>query len=190
MSTLPKPSYTPEEYLELERATEQKNEYLDGQIYAMGGASARHVLIVVNAGSELRTLLRDRHRTVYTTDLRVRVSHEGMYTYPDVIVVCGEPKFIDDTFDTLINPVLIIEVLSPTTKNYDRGEKFEQYRKIFELQEYLLIAQDRPQIGHYVRQADGTWVFSEVIGVDSIINLPSLNCSLSLAEVYAKVNFE
>ena len=189
MSTLAKHSYTPEEYLQLERAAEQKNEYLNGEIYAMGGASARHALIVLNAGAELRTLLRERPCTVYTTDLRVRVSHEGLYTYPDVIVVCEEPKFIDDMFDTFINPVLIIEVLSPTTKNYDRGEKFEQYRKIIELQEYLLVAQDQPHIGHYVRQADGTWVFSEVEGIDSIINLPSLNCSLSLGEVYAKVAF-
>ena len=178
MSTLPKDRYTPEEYLELDRAADHKGEFLNGEIYAMGGASARHALIVLNTGAEFRTLLRDRPCTVYTTDLRVRVSYEGLYAYPDVIVVCGEPQFIDDAFDTLTNPVLIAEVLSPTTKNYDHGEKFEQYRKNVGLQEYLLVAQDQPHIEHCVRQPDGTWLLSEVEGLDSMVYLPSLNCSL------------
>ena len=189
MSTLPKHKYSPKEYLDLERASEHKSEFLNGEIFAMGGASARHALIVVNTSGELRNLLRDRPCTVYSTDLRVRASYEGLYSYPDVIVVCGEPKFIDDTFDTLTNPVLIVEVLSPTTKNYDRGEKFEQYRKIADLREYLLVAQDQPHVEHYVKQPDGTWLFSEVENRDSTVYLPSLDCSLSLAEVYAKVDF-
>ena len=155
----------------------------------MGGASARQALIVLSLGAELRALLRDHPCTVYATDLRVRVSYEGLYTYPDVIVVCGEPKFIDGEFDTLTNPILIAEVLSPTTKNYDRGEKLEQYRQIPDLCEYLLVAQDQPHIGHYVRQPDGTWLFSVVEGLDSIVKLPSLDCSLHLGEIYAKVHF-
>lgn len=189
MSTLAKHKYTPEEYLELERAAERKSEFLNGEIFAMGGASARHALITTNVGGELRSLLRDRACTVYSTDLRTRVSYEGLYTYPDIVVVCGEPKFIDDAFDTLTNPIVIVEVLSPTTKNYDRGEKFEQYRKIEDLKEYLLVAQDQPRVEHYIRQIDGTWLFSEVVGLDSVVDLPSLQCSLRLAEVYAKVDF-
>ncbi|MEK6300470.1 MAG: Uma2 family endonuclease [Acidobacteriota bacterium] len=189
MSTLAKHKYTPEEYLELERAAERKSEFLNGEIFAMSGASARHALIVVNTSAELRDLLRDRACTVYSTDLRTRVSYEGLYTYPDIVVVCGEPKFIDDTFDTLTNPILIVEVLSPTTKNYDRGEKFEQYRKIESLKEYLLVAQDSPRVEHYIRQIDGTWLFSEIESRDSTIYLPSINSTLSLAEVYAKVDF-
>jgi Uma2 family endonuclease len=189
MSTLPKHKYTPKEYLDLERASEHKSEFLNGEIFAMGGASARHALIVVNTSAELRNLLRDRACTVYSTDLRVRASYEGLYSYPDVIVVCGEPSFIDDTFDTLTNPLLIVEVLSPTTKNYDRGEKFEQYRKIEDLKEYLLVGQDQPHVEHYFKQPDGTWLFSEVERRDSTVHLPSLDCRLSLAEVYAKVDF-
>ena len=188
MSTLPKHKYSPKEYLDLERASEHKSEFLNGEIFAMGGASARHALIVVNTSGELRNLLRDRPCTVYATDLRVRASYERLYSYPDVIVVCGEPKFIDDAFDTLTNPILIVEVLSPTTKNYDRGEKFDQYRKIADLREYLLVAQDQPHVEHYIKQSDGTWLFSEVENRDSTVYLPSLDCSLSLAEVYAKVD--
>ena len=189
MSTLPKHKYSAKEYLDLERASEHKSEFLNGEIFAMGGASARHALIVVNTSAEFRNLLRDRSCTVYTTDLRVRVSEEGLYTYPDVIVVCGEPNFIDHTFDTLTNPVLIVEVLSPTTKNYDRGEKFEQYRKIEDLKEYLLVAQERPHVEHYIKQVYGTWILSETESRDSDVYLPSLDCNLSLAEVYAKVDF-
>ena len=189
MSTQPKHNYSPREYLDLERASEHKSEFLNGEIFAMGGASARHALIVVNTSGELRNLLRDRLCTVYATDLRVSVTYDGLYTYPDVIVVCGEPKFIDNAFDTLTNPVLIVEVLSPTTKNYDRGEKFEQYRKIEDLKEYLLVAQDRPHVEHYIKQPDGTWLLSEIESRDATVDLPSLDCSLSLAEVYAKVNF-
>ena len=189
MSTLPKHKYSPKEYLDLERASEHKSEFLNGEIFAMGGASARHALIVVNTSAELRNLLRDRPSTVYSTDLRVRASYEGLYSYPDVVVVCGEPKFIDDTFDTLTNPVLIVEVLSPSTKNYDRGEKFEQYRKIKDLKEYLLVAQDQPRLEHNIKQPDGTWLLSELESRDATVYLPSLNCSLSLAEVYAKVEF-
>jgi Uma2 family endonuclease len=189
MSTLAKRKYTPEEYLELERSSEQKSEYNNGEIFAMGGASARHALITLNIAAELRGQLRERACTVYSTDLRVRVSYEGLYAYPDVIVVCGEPKFTDNEFDTLTNPLVIVEVLSPTTKNYDRGEKFEQYRKIEDLHEYLLAAQDRPHVEHYIKQRDGTWLLSEVESREAAVELPSLGCSLSLAEIYAKVDF-
>src|ERR1044072_9754283 len=130
MASHPKNYFTPEEYLEMERKADCKNEYFNGEIFAMGGASPRHVLIVTNVVSELRTQLKNRPCTVYSTDLRVRVSATGLYTYPDVIVVCGEPRFADDHRDTLLNPTLIVEVLSNSTKDYDRGDKFEQYRAL------------------------------------------------------------
>ncbi|MGH8490475.1 MAG: Uma2 family endonuclease, partial [Gammaproteobacteria bacterium] len=120
MSIQPKPQFTPEEYLKLERISEQKHEYLCRDIFAMGGASASHVLIVGNVARELGNQLRDRRCTVYSADLRVSVSPDGLYTYPDVIVVCGDPQFIDAELDTLTNPALIVEVLSESTKNYDR----------------------------------------------------------------------
>lgn len=189
MSTLPKQRYTPEQYLAVDRAADYKSEYLNGEIFAMGGASARHSLIVVNVSAELRSHLRERPCAVYATDLRVRVSYDGLYAYPDVVVACGAPQFLDDAFDTLINPIVIAEVLSPTTKNYDRGEKLEQYRKIASLQEYLLIYQDEPRIGHYLRQRDDTLLFSVIEEVESAIHLPSLDCTLALSEIYAKVDF-
>lgn len=190
MSTQPRHRYSPAEYLELDREADYKSEFLNGEIFAMGGASARHALIVVNASSELRSQLRERPCTVYSTDLRVRASEHGLWAYPDVVVICGEPKFVDEAFDTVENPILIVEVLSPSTKNYDRGEKFEHYRKLESLREYVLIAQDKPLVEHYVKQQDGTWVFSEAAGVTAAIELPSIGCSLALSELYAKVEFD
>ncbi|MCI0488660.1 MAG: Uma2 family endonuclease [Blastocatellia bacterium] len=190
MSTQPEPRYTEEEYLALERASETKSEYLDGVIYAMGGASARHVQIVGNIAGELRNQLRDRPCVVYSTDLRVRVSRKGLYAYPDVVVVCGEPVFIDDELDTLTNPLLIVEVLSDSTKNYDRGEKFERYRSNNSFQEYLLIAQDRVHVERFVRQDDGTWVLHETNSLDDTVELTSVGCRLPVSEIYLKVRFE
>ncbi len=187
MSVQPKHYYSPEEYLELERAAEYKSEYFDGEIFAMGGASPRHVLIVTNVAGELRSGLRDRPCTVYSTDLRVRVSPNGLHTYPDIVVVCGELEFHDDNRDTLTNPLLIIEVLSKTTKNYDRGEKFEQYRMIPALAEYVLIAQDRTHVEQYFKQTGDTWVLSETYDPHAVILLRSIDCRLDLTEVYAKV---
>ena len=188
MSVQPKHYYSPEEYLELERAADYKSEYFDGEIFAMGGASPRHVLIVTNLVVELRDGLRDRPCTVYSADLRVRVSPDGLDTYPDVVVVCGKLEFHDDERDTLTNPLLIIEVLSKTTKNYDRGEKFEQYRMIPALAEYVLIAQDKRHVEHYSKQADGTWVLSETYDPHDVVILHSIDCRLDMAEVYAKVD--
>jgi len=190
MPIQPKPQSTPEEYLKLERTSEQKHEYFRGEIFAMGGASARHVLIVGNVAAELRNQLRDRTCTVYSADLRVSVSPDGLYTYPDVIVVCGDPQFIEAELDTLTNPTLIVEVLSESTKNYDRGEKFEQYRQIPSFGEYLLIAQDKIHVEHYLRQNDGSWILTETNDPGAVIELVSINCRLSVTEIYAKVRFD
>src|SRR4051812_35295 len=154
----------------------------------MGGASARHALIVTNVAGELRSQLRQRACTVYSTDLRVRVSDEGLYTYPDVVVICGRPAFGDEHRDMITNPQVIVEVLSKSTKNYDRGEKFEQYRRIESFVEYVLIAQDRPHVEHYTKQADGTWVLSETNDPTDQVHLTSLGCRLALTEIYAKTD--
>ena len=182
-----KPRVTSEEYLALERKAERKSEYFNGEIFAMAGSSPQHVLIVTNVVSELRSQLKTRPCTVYSTDLRLKVSATGMYTYPDVIVVCGEPQFDDDHKDTLLNPTLIVEVLSESTKDYDRGGKFEQYRMIESFVEYVLIAQNKRHVEHFVRQADNRWLLSETNRLEDTIELTSIACNLMLTEVYDKV---
>ncbi len=182
-----KPRVTSEEYLALERKAERKSEYFNGEIFAMSGASPQHVLIVTNVVSELRGQLKTRSCTVYATDLRLKVSATGLYTYPDVIVVCGEPQFDDDHKDTLLNPTLIVEALPESTKDYDRGGKFEQYRMIESVVEYVLIAQDKPHVEHFVRQADNRWLLSETNRMKDTIELTSIACNLILTEVYDKV---
>ncbi|HXG93749.1 MAG TPA: Uma2 family endonuclease [Blastocatellia bacterium] len=188
MSLQPKSHFTPEEYLELERKADYKSEYFNGEIFAMGGASPRHVLIVTNVVAELRSQLKNRPCTVYSTDLRVRVAPTGLYTYPDVVVVCGSPQFSDSYKDTLTNPTLIVEVLFKSTKDYDRGEKFEQYRSIESFKEYILISQGKHHVEHYVRQPDNTRLLSETNSIEDTIELASIGCNLMLREIYDKVD--
>lgn len=187
MSLQPKTHLTPEEYLALERKAEYKSEYFAGEMFAMARASERHVLVVTNVVAELRGQLRHRPCTVYSTDLRVRVSPTGLYTYPDVIVVCGQAQFADDQKDTLLNPTLIVEVLSESTKDYDRGGKFEHYRTLASLSEYVLIAQNKYHVEHFVRQPDNRWLLWETNRLEDTIHLPSIECALALIEVYDKV---
>jgi Uma2 family endonuclease len=186
MATVPKPRYTVEEYLALERRTETRHEFYAGEIFAMGGASEAHVLVVTNAVMRLALQLSGRPCKVYSNDMRVRIARTGLYTYPDIAVVCGEARFDDDQFDTLLNPKLIVEVLSESTERYDRGKKFEHYRKIESLTDYVLIAQDAPHIEHYERHADG-WLLTEADDLAASIAIPSIACELRLAEVYDKV---
>jgi Uma2 family endonuclease len=190
MSTKPEHWYTVQEYLAIDRASDTKSEYLAGIIYAMGGASPPHVQITGNVAGELRQRLREQPCIVYSTDLRVRASAEGLYAYPDVVVVCGEPIFIDAELDTLANPLLIVEVLSPSTKNYDRGEKFESYRSNESLHEYVLVAQDRAHVEHYARQSDGKWVLAETNAIQDVLTLSSVGCELPMSEIYFKVQFK
>lgn len=182
--------YTASEYLALERQSETKSEFLDGRIYGMAGASRRHNLIVLNIGGELRGSLRGRPCETYPSDMRVKVSVTGLYTYPDVTVVCGEPEFEDAAIDTLLNPRLLVEVLSPSTADYDRGAKFEHYRSLPSVQEVLLVDQDRVHVMHYQRQEDGNWLLSETREIETSIRLSSLDVQLTLAEVYARVAFD
>jgi Uma2 family endonuclease len=189
MSSQPTIFLTPEEYLALERKAEDKSEYVDGEIVAMTGASRKHNLIVFNLTGEIRQQLKGRSCEAYSNDMRVRIPSRRLYTYPDMAVVCGEPQLEDNEFDTLLNPTLIIEVLSEPTELSDRGKKFGFYRTIESLEEYLLIAQDECRIEQYVRQADGGWLLSEHRSPEDTVKLNSIQCSLELREVYDKVAF-
>jgi len=189
MSLRPKPYLSPEDYLALERSAEFKSEYFDGEIFAMAGASESHNLIVINTIRELSIQLKKRPCKVYANDMRVRVSPTGLITYPDVMVVCGQAQFDDSHLDTLLNPTLIVEVLSDSTEAYDRGRKFEHYRKLESLAEYVLITQHRPHVESYRRQPDQRWVLAESDGLDSSLPLDAIDCELVLAEIYDKVEF-
>ena len=179
---------TPEEYLAKERKALTKSEYRNGQIYAMPGASRKHNLITVHILGELYVQLRDRSCEVYPSDMRVKVSAAGLYTYPDVIVVCDEPRFDDTHFDTLLNPTVLIEVLSPSTAAYDRGDKFAAYQKLDSLREYVLISQDSVCVEHYLRQ-EQAWDLTEFRALNDVFHLVSIGCALSLRAIYAKVQF-
>ena len=189
MTTRPDVRLTPEEYLRIERAAEWKSEFIDGEMFAMAGASPRHVLIATNLVAELRNRLREGPCTVYAADLRVATDRQRHYTYPDVVVVCDPLQFVDEHRDTLTNPKVIAEVLSDSTEKYDRGAKFERYRSVPTLSEYLLVSQDRVHIELYTRQHDGGWFLRDWNDPAAEIELVSLRCRLKIAEVYAKVTF-
>ena len=188
MSVQLKPFLSPQEYLALERQAETKSEYYAGEVFAMAGASRKHNTIVPNLAYLLVGQLKGRSCEVYNSDMRVKVSATGLYTYPDLVVVCGKPRFDDDQEDTLLNPTVIVEVLSKSTEAYDRGEKFAHYRALESMTDYLLIAQDIARLEHYVREPDGSWRFLESTGLDSVAVVDSIQCQLSLADVYDKVD--
>jgi len=187
MAVHSKPYLSPQDYLAIERASETKSEYLDGEMVAMAGASRWHNLIVLNVGAELRAQLKQRPCEVYSNDQRVQILATGLYTYPDVVVSCAEPRFEDDEMDTLLNPTVIVEVLSSSTEGYDRGTKFEHYRTLESLAEYLLVSQDKHLVEQFVRQEAGAWRFTAASGLASVVDLPSIGCTLALSEVYDKV---
>lgn len=178
---------TPQEYLAFERQANTKNEYYGGEVFALAGASKNHSAIVPNIAYLLVGQLKGRPCTVYSSDMRVKVSATGLYTYPDVAVVCGQPRFDDEQEDTLLNPTVIVAVLSKSTEAYDRGDKFAHYRALESLTDYLLVAQDFPNIEHYTREADGSWRFSESRGLDQVTVIDSIHCHLGLSDVYDKV---
>ncbi len=188
MSAQIQPAYiTPEDYITRERKAKYKSEYFAGEIFAMSGASEAHNLIAGNVFAELHTQFKKRSCKVYNNDMRVKVSSTGLYTYPDIVALCNKPRFDDEQKDTLLNPTVIIEVLSDSTANYDRGIKFKHYRSLDSLQEYLLIAQDEYYIEHYVRQINNQWILLEINNLQATIKLTSIDCSLALPEVYDKV---
>jgi Uma2 family endonuclease len=177
---------SPVEYLELERRAEFRSEYVEGTILPMPGASRIHNLINKNVSGLLWSQLRSKSCEVYQSDMKVRT--KARYSYPDTVVVCEEPSFEDFEKDILTNPIVIIEILSPSTETYDRGDKFAAYRQIKSLQNYVLVSQFEARIEVYERQDSG-WYFSEVIGLDKTVRLETISCTLNLAEVYEKVDF-
>lgn len=189
MTAQPDPYFTQEAYLTFERSSEEKHEYIAGIIYAMAGGSARHNRIAGSTYAALYTQLRRRNCTVYPSDMRVKAIQPGVYTYPDITIVCGNEQYEDEKEDTLLNPTIIIEILSPSTEKYDRGKKFQYYRTILSLREYILIAQDDYHIERFVRQNDNTWIFSEATEREATLELATIQCRLQLEEVYEKVSF-
>lgn len=188
MSTQPNTFLTPEEYLTIEREAERKSEYYQGEMFAMAGATWTHNRIVANlimrVGAQLRSC------QICPSDMRVRVSETGLFTYPDVLVVCGQPKFLDERQDTLLNPTLIIEVLSPSTEAYDRGRKFEHYRTIESLSEYLLVSSDRVHADLYSRQPGGLWLLTAAGKLEDALELKSAGCTLALGDIYENAGLQ
>jgi len=189
MSTVPKHFITPEEYLSREKDAEFRSEYFRGEMFAMAGASANHNLIVGNCVQTLGQQLKKKPCRVYPSDLKLRIETTGLYTYPDLSVVCGEPQLESDGGDVLLNPIVLVEVLSDSTEGYDRGKKFEHYRTIPSLKHYVLIAQDRHSIDCFSRQPDGSWVLNSCQAVDEKVELAAIDSQLVVEEVYDKVVF-
>lgn len=189
MASNPKTYFTPEEYLELERQAEHKSEYYKGEIFAMAGASPRHNLITSNIVGELRAKLKGKPCAVVSADMLVKTSKTGLHTYPDVVVVCGKPVLDEKEKCILLNPTVIVEVLSNSTKDYDRGGKFEAYREIESFTEYILVAQERFHVEHFAKQSDGSWVMRETDNLEDSVKLQALDSELSLQEIYYNFDF-
>ena len=190
MSALPKLILTPREYLAIERRADFKSEFFAGEMFAMAGASRDHNKVKDSLIAALRAAFRGGPCTTYSSDQRVLVDSTGLYTYPDIVVVCGPEKISPDDDETLVNPTAIIEVLSPSTEKYDRGAKFRNYKQIPSLQEYILVAQDEALIDRYIRQADGSWALISFVGLDDTLVFTSVLASVPLAEVYAGIAFD
>lgn len=187
MSSLPQARCTPEQYLEMDRKADYRSEYVNGEILAMAGASREHNLIVTNLVREVSLALRGQPCETYSNDMRVTVS-AARYAYPDVVVACGQPQFIDRQLDTLTNPTVIMEVLSPTTAADDRIWKFAHYRRLETLTDYVMLSQYQPFIEHYTRR-DNQWVLTEIAGMEAVLRLPSIGCDLPLTAIYERVEF-
>jgi Uma2 family endonuclease len=192
MSTIPNEPIRMSEsdYLEFERQSEFKHEYINGEVFAMAGASDEHNLIVASLIRHIGNLVFGTNCKYYPSDTRVKVEATTSYHYPDVLVLCGEKKFAAGTFDTLVNPTVIFEVLSPSTEAYDRGKKFADYRKIASLQDYVLISQDEASIESYTREKSGKWTLTEYKGLEAKLELSSIGVTLALADVYEQVSFD
>jgi Uma2 family endonuclease len=178
--------YTVEEYLDLEEAAPEKSEYWFGQIVAMAGTTEAHSLITMNLSLALTPQLRKRRCKAYTNDLKIGISPSGPLCYPDYSAVSGQPLFLSDKRTVLLNPVLVVEVLSRSTESRGRGDKFEQYQTISSLQQIVFIAQDKPRVEVYTRTGD-LWTFQTASGVDEMIELPAIECSLNLEDIYYEI---
>jgi Uma2 family endonuclease len=181
---------TPEEYLALEEAAESKSEYRDGEIVPMTGGTINHNRIILSFCIYLGLALRGTSYEVFTGDVRLWIPRYRTHTYPDVMVIQGEPVYHENRQDTITNPVLIVEVLSKSTKNYDRGDKFEFYRSIPEFREYITIDQYRFKVEHFAKTSEGKWVLTEYDSADAVLALSSLDFQITLRDIYERVNFE
>lgn len=184
--TAEKKDISPEAYLEMERKAETKSEYIDGCILAMAWASRRHNQIVFNLAKIIGHQLESRPCAAYVSDMRAKVRETGMYAYPDLAVVCDEPEFEDIQVDTLLNPSLIVEVLSASTEVYDRGEKFAHYRRLSSLSEYVLVSQYKLRVEYFLRSGE-KWILSDYFEAEDEMTLPSIGCQLKLIDIYNKV---
>lgn len=182
----PRVKMSPEEYLAFERASDEKHEYVDGEIFAMAGGTYEHSLLCSNVTYELRHALIDRPCDVLGSDMKIKVATTNRFFYPDTSVVCGNPIFGDVARDSVLNPKLIVEVLSDSSERYDRGEKFAHYRRVESLQEYVLVSQKEPLVEHYSRQADGVWLY-RALGPGERLVLPSVGCAIAVDRIYLKV---
>jgi Uma2 family endonuclease len=190
MSTQPKPYLTPEQYLKIEREAQFKSEYFKGEMFATAGGTMNHARIASDVLTSLNVqLLRGRRCEIASSDLRLQVPPDGLYTYPDIVIFCGKPPYADPRRDTITDATVIIEVLSPSTQNYDRGFKFEQYRQLPSLSDYVVIAQDRVHVEHSTRQGDA-WMLRETSDLGAVIDLPSIECRFRVCEAYSRVEFE
>lgn len=181
-----KKTWTSEEYLAWERLQPEKHEFHGGEVFDMAGATIEHNEIVANVLGELRTRLRQARCKVCASDLRIKIPATGLYTYPDASVVCGRPELEDDKLDTLLNPLILVEVLSTSTEDYDRGTKFTSYRTLTSLRDYVLVSTDRVLVEYHTRQEDGSWVLREFRAGERF-KLASVGCELAVDELYLKV---
>lgn len=187
MASAPRSFLTPAEYLAAERAATEKSEYFAGEIVAMSGASRNHNRIALNLAAQVHAVLRGGSCEAFAGDMRVQVDETGAYVYPDLVGVCGEPQFTDSELDTLVNPVLVVEILSPSTERHDRGPKFAHYRQMASLQEILFVSQHEKRVELYRRQ-DDHWVLTDYIG-NGTVPLASIRAELRLDELYERVEF-
>ena len=190
MSTQPIRKWTQEEYLAFERNSQEKHEFYRGEIFAMAGATRAHGRITSNVGAQLNYQFRNRLCEEFIADMRVKVLPSGLFTYPDIVATCASPQFEDDHVDTLVNPQVIFEVLSKSTELYDRGKKFELYRKIETLIDYILISQDRIAVEHFTRGEDETWVLRSYHELTDVLELETIDCRLPVEEIYLKVELD
>ena len=188
MSAVPKPTYSADDYLGLEDHAEYRSQYYFGDLFAMAGASRRHNVIAGNIYATLHGQLRNRRCEAYQNNMRVKVNPE-FYTYPDVVIICGEPQVEKKNGENLLNPTVLIEVLSPSTEKFDCGDKFRMYRLMPSVKEYILSAQDKISAEHYVRQDDNSWLFNAVTDAETSLELPSVSCRLQLSDIYEKADF-
>lgn len=188
MQTAAKQRLSAQDYLKIERRAETKSEFLDGEVFAMAGGTESHSSLAANAIAALHSSLKDKPCRVFTSDMRLKVEATGLYVYPDVQVACGNLEFEDESRDVLLNPKVIVEVLSESTEAWDRGSKFWHYRHIESFTDYLLVSQETWLVEHYVRQANVGWLLQVIQGAGGVLNLTSLGCSIPLVEIYAKTD--